>query len=111
MGELLGHGLGLGAEPGEVRRHHREGQLAPLALQRLVLLGLLRLALERAELPAHFVHHVADADQVLASGVELALGLVALRLVARDPRRLLDEHPPLVGLGGEDVVELVLVHH
>ena len=60
---------------------------------------------------AHLVHHVAHADEVLAGAVELALGLVALLLVAGDAGRLLDEHPPLVRLGGQDVVELVLVHH
>src|SRR5207245_1528668 len=52
----------------------------------------------------------AHADEVLAGRVELALGLVALLLVARDPRGLLDEDAPLVRLRGQDVVELVLVH-
>src|SRR5258705_9802038 len=48
---------------------------------------------------------------VLARLLELAVGLVALLLVARDARRLFDEDTALVRLGGQDVVELVLVHH
>jgi len=82
-----------------------------LGLQGFVLLRLLRLALERVQLSAYLVHDVAHAYEVLAGGVELALRLVALLLVARDPGGFLDEDAPLVGLRGQDVVELVLVHH
>ena len=62
-------------------------------------------------MPLHLVHDVPHAHQVLAGRVELALRLVPLLLVPGDARRLLDEDPALVGLGGEDVVQLVLVHH
>ena len=109
-GELLGQRLGLGGEPGEVGGGQRQRELAALALQRLVLLRLARLPLQRSELAPHLVHDVAHAHQVLAGGVELALRLVALLLVARDAGRLLDEDAALVGLGGQDVIELVLVH-
>ena len=108
--ELARQALALAGEPGEVRGDERQPQIALLALEDLVLLRLLRLALERVQLPPHLVHDVAHAHEVLAGGVELALGLVALLLVARDAGGLLDEHAPLVRLGRQDVVELVLVH-
>ena len=100
----------LRGQRGVIGRDEGQRQVAPLVLQRLVLLRLFRLALERIELAAHLVHHVAHAHEVLARLLELALGLVALLLVTRDARGLLDEHPALVRLGGQDVVELVLVH-
>ena len=109
--ELGGQALTFAGEPGIVRGDQRQAQIALLRLQRLVLLRLLRLALERSELSAHLVHDVTHAHEVLAGGVELALGFVALLLVARDPGGLLDEHAALVRLRREHVVELVLVHH
>src|SRR5262249_29826871 len=93
-----------------VGRYQGQGEVTTLVLQRLVLLRLLRLTLERAELPTYLIHHVADADQILTGLLELALRLVALLFVARDARRLLDEDAALVRLGREDVIELVLVH-
>jgi hypothetical protein len=87
-----------------------EGEVTALVLQRLILLGLLGLALERAELPTHLVHDVANARQVLTRLLELALSLVALLFVARNARRFLDENAALVGLRGQDMVQLVLVH-
>src|SRR4029077_2104100 len=109
--ELTGHTLALAAEAGEGRGDARQPEVALLALERFVLLRLLRLSLERVQLAAHLVHDVAHADEILAGGVELALGLVALLLVPRDAGGFFDEHPALVRLRGQDVVELVLVHH
>ena len=107
----------LGLEPrafsGErrvVRRDEGACERLLLAVQDLVLLRLLRLALERAELAPDLVHDVADPKEVLPCRVELALGLAALLLVAGDARRLLDEDPPLVRLRRQHVVELLLVH-
>ena len=107
----------LGLEPralrGErrvVRRDEGARERLLLAVQDLVLLSLLRLALEGAELASDLVHDVADPEQVLPRRVELALRLAALLLVAGDARRLLDEDPPLVRLRGQHVVELLLVH-
>ena len=108
--QLARQPLALALEPGVVRGDQGQPELALLGLERLVLLGLLGLALERVQLPAHLVHDIAHPDQVLAGCVELGLGLVALLLVARDSRRFLDEHAALVRLRGQDVVELVLVH-
>ena len=89
-----------------------EGQVEPLplGLERLVLLGLPGLALDRGELPPHLLHHVAQPLHVQPGRVELALGLGALLLVAGDARRLLDEQPALPRLGGQHVVEALLVH-
>ena len=109
--ELSRHPLTLAAEARVVRGDQREPEVALLGLQRFVLLRLLRLALERVELPAHLVHDVTHAHEVLAGRVELALGLVALLLVARDAGGFLDEYAALVRLRGQDVVELVLIHH
>ena len=89
-----------------------QGQVEDLLflVQRLVLAGLPRLALDGSELAAHLLHHVAHARQVLPRGLELALRLRALLLVARDPRGLLDEDAALPRLRGEHVVEALLVH-
>ena len=111
VADLTGEALGLGDARHPLGGCERQRQLALLRLESLVLLRLLGLTLERAELPLHLVHDVPHAHQVLAGSVELALRLVPLLLVPGDARRLLDEDPTLVGLGGEDVVQLVLVHH
>ncbi len=111
VADLTGEALGLGDARHPLGGCDRQRQLALLRLESLVLLRLLGLTLERAELPLHLVHDVPHPHQVLAGRVELALRLVPLLLVPGDARRLLDEDPTLVGLGGEDVVQLVLVHH
>jgi len=54
---------------------------------------------------AHALHrsvlgqHVADPEQVLARGLELALGLPPPGLVLADPGGLLDEVTAILGLG------------
>src|SRR5438046_1325865 len=108
--ELRGQPLAFGDARHVLGRDDHEREVALGRLERLVLLRLLRLPLERGELAFDLVHDVAHADEVLPGRVELALGLVTLLLVARDARRLLDEDAPLVRLRRQDVVELVLVH-
>src|SRR5438093_876867 len=108
--ELRGQPLAFGDARHVLGRDDHEREVALGCLERLVLLRLLRLPLERGELAFDLVHDVAHADEVLPGRVELALGLVTLLLVARDARRLLDEDAPLVRLRRQDVVELVLVH-
>ena len=107
---FLDEGLVGRGEPGVVRGEHGEVELLPLLVQRLVLLRLAGLTLERADLALHLVHDITDALKVLAGRVELSLGLASLLLVARHSRRFLDEDAPLPGLGGEDVIQTVLVH-
>ena len=97
-------------EPGIVGGHHGEVEGLALLMEGLVLLGLLGLSLEGADLPLDLVHHVAHAEEVLPGCVELALRLRALLLVASHPGRFLDEDAALPGLGREHVVEAVLVH-
>ena len=118
--ERLGPRRGLGLADGEVRlllgqpdvldRQQGELERPPLGLEGLVLLGLLRLALQRAELALDLVHDVAYAEEVLAGGLQLPQGLGALQLVPRDPGRLLDEEAAVEGLRGEDVGQALLLH-
>src|SRR5215467_13574888 len=109
-GALLEESLVGGGEPRVVRGQHGEVQLLAFLMERLVLLGLARLTLEGADLTLHLVHHVAHALEVLPGRLELALRLATLLLVARHPRRFLDEDASLPRFGGQDVVEAVLVH-
>ncbi len=110
LGHLAGQRLVLRGERGPVGGEQRQVENLLLLVQRLVLAGLSRLALDGPELAPHFLHHVPDARQVLARGLELALRLRALLLVARDPRGLLDEDAPLPRLCREHVIEALLVH-
>src|SRR5215467_7514784 len=107
---LLEESLVGGGEPRVVCGQHGEVQLLAFLMERFVLLGLARLTLEGADLTLHLVHHVAHALEVLPGRLELALRLAALLLVARHPGRFLDEDASLPRLGGQDVVEAVLVH-
>src|SRR5207245_27499 len=108
--ELRRPPLALGDARHVLGREDHEREVALRGLERLVLLRLLRLPLERGELALGLVHDVARADEGLPGGVELALRLVALLLVARDAGGLLDEDAPVVRLRRQDVVELVLVY-
>src|SRR5262249_36178918 len=90
-GALLEEGLVGGGEPRVVRGQHGEVQLLTLLMERLVLLGLARLTLERADLTLHLVHHLAHALEVLQGRLELALRLAPLLLLARRPCRFLDD--------------------
>ena len=111
LSDLELQAVGLGHESGEIGGGQHEGTVSALLFERLVLLSALGLALERAELALDLVHHVLHTNQVSTGAVELSLRLAALLLVACDAGRFLDEHATLVRLGGQDMVELVLVHH
>src|SRR5712691_6015040 len=97
-------------QPRIVGCHHGQIEGLPLLVEGLVLLSLLGLALERADLPLHLVHHIAHAEKVLPGRVELALRLRALLLVARHPGRFLDEDAALPRLGRQHVVQPILIH-
>src|SRR5262249_10490451 len=107
---LLEQGLVSGRKAGVVCREQGEVRLLTLAMERLVLLRLARLALERADLPLHLVHDVANALEVEPGRLELSLRLAALLLVARHAGGFLDEDPALPRLRGEAVLEPVLGH-
>lgn len=115
-------GLGLVAEPAELLLGLGDlhEQLAPMVgrqrelehlgsgLQPLVARGLARLPLERRDLPPDLCEHVRHAQQVLLGGLELALRLLAPRLVPADPGRLLDQVAPVLGPGRDDRGDLAL---
>ena len=68
---LAGEQLVTRGQGGEVRRQHGEAEGLLLLMERLVLLRLPCLSLEGRELPAHLVHHVAHALEILPGGIEL----------------------------------------
>ena len=107
---LLGESLVLGRPRLEVGGEERQVQRLPLLVERLVLARLPRLALDGAELSAHFLHHVSHPLEVQPGRLELALRLRPLLLVAGDAGGLLDEDPALPGLGRQHVVQALLVH-
>ena len=85
----------------------REDLLAEAAvLQRLLGLGLegIVAALDLGE-------DAADLAHVLLGLLELELGLAGAHLVLGDARGLLEEVAAVLGLGGEDLVDLALLHH
>jgi len=82
-----------------------------LVLERAVLQRLVRLELEGVVAPLHLAEDARDLAHVLLGLLELELGLPGAHLVLRDARRLLEEVAALLGLGGEDLVDLALLHH
>src|SRR5258705_498123 len=74
-------------------------QVAQLRAQLAVLLGLLRRALQRLQALLHLAHHVGEPEEVLLGAVELALRLLAARLVLLHSGRLLHHRPPSLRLG------------
>ena len=81
-------------------------QLGPVAL---VALGLLRLALERADPALELTDHVGHPQQVLAGLRDLSLGLDLLLLELRDPRGLIDDLPPVGRLARHDLSNTALL--
>jgi hypothetical protein len=87
-----------------------QAQVAQAVPEPLVAHRLRRLAPQASDLAGDLADHVGDPRQVLVGQRELAHGLPALALVLGDPRRLLEDRAPLLGLGGEDLVDLALGH-
>ena len=106
--------LGRGAQGGDIRLQSGDGgaQLPPLPAavgeaevaetetEALVAHGLGGLAAQAADLAADLGDHVGHARQILVGQQELAEGLAALALVARDARGLLENGAPFLGLRG-----------
>ncbi len=82
-----------------------------LLAQGAVLQGLLGLGLEGVVAALHLGEDPADLAHVLLGLVELELGLAGAHLVLGDAGRLLEEVAAILGLGGEDLVDLALLHH
>jgi hypothetical protein len=101
-----------GEAAGESAPAAEEDLLQKLPVLRFLLLvaaGGPGLALERAESPLDLGDDVVEPQEVGGRLLELDLGHVLPLLVAGDPRRLLDQLPPLLGLAGEDHPDLPLL--
>jgi hypothetical protein len=105
----LSRGLQLGGQPSPLLGRERQLEHALHLAQALVARGLLRLALDRADLAADLAEHVAHAHQVLLGALQLALGLDPARLVLADAGRLLDQAAALLGLGRDDLRDAPLL--
>ena len=79
-----------------------------LALQALVQLGGLGLALERTQPAARLALDVERAIEVLLGALELQLRAAAALAVLAKARRLLDQQPPVAWLGGHDRLDPAL---
>jgi hypothetical protein len=118
-GELVPAGLeGLGGrrQPGQllaqlVVRLERDGrpQLAEPPFELTVSPGLGGLALDDLEPSLGAGQLLADADEVDLRPLELPLRLDLPRLEAGDARRLLEDRPPLDGVGGQHAVHAALL--
>ena len=95
-------------EPGELVADEIEAQGPQLVDDRAVALRGPGLTFERRELPPHLPEQVLEAHQVRLGGDEAALGPLLAAPELQDPRRLLDDRPPVVGRRREDRVELAL---
>src|SRR3989449_7175698 len=100
--------LGL-AQPDVLAAGGEQLELAQLARKIAEFLGLLRRAPERLQRLAPLAPDVGKAEQVLLGGLELSFRLLAPRLVLGDSGRLLDERPPVLGLGADDEADAALL--
>ena len=78
-------------------------RLVHLALDAGVQLGRLGLALQRLQPRARLALHVQRAIEVVLRALELELGAAAALAVLAEPRGLLDQHPAVARLGGDDL--------
>ena len=101
---------GLAARVGgsEVELCDARSQPGNLLCELLRALGCRRLQGERAQPLPHLCFDVAGTLDLNRNPVQLQLGPVATLLELAEPRRLLDELPPLVRLGGEHRFDLAL---
>jgi len=87
------------------KAHVQPGQLA---VQLSVEAGLLGLLGQRFHVGGELADDVRDAQQVLLGLLEPTLGLALSRLVAGDAGGLLEQGAPVLGLGGENLVDAAL---
>ena len=92
-----------------VLEFEKELQLRGPEIELLVPLGLVRLALERVPLPLDLDDHVADAQEILLGGLQLARRGSALGLVFHDPGRFLDQDAPLGRPGVHNAADAALL--
>ena len=80
-------------------------QLLP---QGQVGLGLFRLGLQGGALELQFLQFVPNPQQVLLGALQFSLGLLLLVAAMGDPRRLLEDFPPLGAFGRENLINFSL---
>ena len=97
-----------GARRAHVLAHERPQRLVGLALEPLVQLGRLGLALERPQPGARLALDVERAVEVVLRPGQLELRAAAPLAVLAEPGRLLDQHPPVARLGGHDRLHAAL---
>src|SRR3954452_3319806 len=105
----LALGLGAGGAGGaQVLAGERPARLVGLALEALVQLGGLGLALERAQPGAGLALDVERAVEGELGALELELRAAAALAVLAEAGGLLDQHPPVARLGGDDALDAAL---
>ncbi len=92
-------------EAAQVIDGEREVEVAQLADEAGVLLGLRRLALERSKLTVDLARDVPSALEVRVHGAELAQRALLALLVLEHPGGLFDERAPLFRARVQDLVE------
>ncbi len=97
-----------GAAGADVVAHELPADLQRLALQALMQLGRLGLALERPQPRARLALDVERAVEVVLGARELQLGSAAALAVLAQAGRLLDQHAPLARLGGDQRLHATL---
>ncbi len=107
---LLRLGQRQAGAPGAVARQ-RVARLQRLALEPLVQLGRLGLALQRPQPRARLALHVERAREVLLGPLQLQLRAPAALAVLPEPGRLLDHQPPLARARQDDLLDLALRDH
>ena len=105
---LLARRIGRGRGVPPAREQQAGFGEADLVGQGLVPLGLLGLAPQRGDLAVQAGHQVLEAGEIGFGLPELAFGIAPADVKAGDACRLLEHHPPLVGLGGDDRGDLAL---
>ena len=105
--ELLG-GVKLGATRAGEIADELPARLERLALQALVQLGRLGLALERAQPRPRLALDVERAVEVVLRALELELRAAAALAVLAQAGRLLDQEPAVARLGRDDRLDAAL---
>ena len=72
--------------------------------------GLARLPAQTVGLAVDLLQHVFQTGQILRGGGQAQFRLVAARMQAGDARRLLQNAPPRLRLGRDDLADLALTH-
>ena len=100
--------LALVPQVAQPRGRQANGDRVGLRREGLVPLGHLGLLAERLQLTLELGEHVLEPEHVLVEPGKLAFGAFLALAVLGDPGRLLDVGAPVLGAGGQHVLELAL---